>query len=239
VLLAAAYLAVAAATWVLAPRPFRPLFDGFAPPQAYRWVNPPPELARDNQQPDMAQREVRLTEEGSEVSNTTTLDGQAIAGLELGSVPPNPPDVAVLLRLTPVDATTLAPLPDGLRAYSNAYRVELSYQPSGTGVTTLAIPGTIALTAVTDGQALLHSPDGQAWERKAARPFGATHGLFSALEAAGYYVVAGSGPLPTIPGGGGGSGTVPIVIGLALVPLVAAFFLMRGRGARPGPAAAS
>ena len=51
------YLVAAVATMALSDRPFRPLFDGLAPPVPYQWVNPPGENARDNVAPSAAGRE--------------------------------------------------------------------------------------------------------------------------------------------------------------------------------------
>ena len=164
--LAALYVVVALVTSQLSSRPVLPLFDGFAPPVPYAWVNPPPERAGDNVAPKAAEREFPLGPEGSEAANASTDDAQAIVGLDKGSVPPNPPDTAVMVRVTPVDAGTLAPVPAGLRVVSNAYRVSLSYVPSGTEVTRLASPGTIALTAAETGNQLLYSADGQSWEER-------------------------------------------------------------------------
>ncbi len=52
--LALLYVTVALATNVLSSRPVLPLFDGFAPPTPYAWVNPPPDRAGDNVAPGPA-----------------------------------------------------------------------------------------------------------------------------------------------------------------------------------------
>ena len=159
--LALLYVMVALVTNQLSSRPVLPLFDGFAPPTPYAWVSPPPELAGDNTVPKPVEREFALGPDGSQASNATTDDAQAIVGLDKGSIPASSPDAAVAVRLSPVDSDTLGPLPPGLRVVSNAYRVELRYVPSETPITRLAVKGTLALTAADAGDRLLFSADGQ------------------------------------------------------------------------------
>ena len=233
--LAAAYAAVAAATLVLSPRPLRPLFDGFAPPPPYNWVKPPPEQAFGNSPPRAAELEVPLGPEGSPYVNATPEDGQAIVTLEAGAVPPHPPDEVARVRVTPLDAGTLSPIPGGLRAQGNAYRVTVTYQPSGTDVVALARPGVIGLVAAALAEELLFSPDGRAWEPRPTRALGLSHGLETDLVATGYYLMASR---PTSPGGGsgGGGGAGLAVAVLALPPLaLGGVALARRRRSRQAP----
>ena len=233
------YVVVAFVTAQVSSRPVLPLFDGFAPPTPYAWVNPPPERAGDNVAPQPAEREFPLGPEGSEAANATTDDGQAIVGLDTGSVPPHPPDTAVRVRITPFDAGTLGPLPAGLRAVSNAYRVSLAYVPSGTEVSQLAVPGTVALTAAETGDRLLYSADGQAWEERTFRPYGDDHGVFRELGAAGWFVVASSA---TGQAGDGRASEVLrwLLLGLVAVgPIVGAILVVRLPSPVPVPAPAA
>jgi hypothetical protein len=220
--LAAAYGAVAFATGLLATGGDRPLFDGFAPRAPYRWVRPPPELAPTNQPPQSAERTIPLAEQGSEAANASTTDAQIILTLPGGSVPAHPPDTAVALRLTPLDAGTLAPLPPGLRAVANAYQVAMAYQPSGTEVSNVAPAAILALTANTRGDVLLYSPDGQSWQQTPSRPFGGTDGLTGSFRGPGYYLVTASPAVrATTTPGGGGSGTGSSILVAAVVALAA------------------
>ena len=199
--LALLYVLVAVATDRLSPRAVLPLFDGFAPPTSYAWVNPPPERVGDNVAPRSAERELALEADGSPASNAATEDAQAIVGLDKGSVPPRPSDTGVVVRITPVDAGTLGPLPPGLRVVSNAYDVRFSYVPSQTPLTRLAVKGTVALTAAEQGDRLLYSADGQTWQELAFRPFGQDHGVFTELETAGWFVAATTAPASSADGG--------------------------------------
>ena len=241
--LALLYVVVAAITAQLSSRPVLPLFDGFAPPTPYAWVNPPPERAGDNVAPKAADRDFTLGPDGAPASNAATDDAQAIVGLNQGSVPANPPDTAVKVRITPADAGTLAPLPPGLRAVSNAYRVELTYVPSQTPLTRLGAKGTIALTAAQTGDRLLFSPDGQAWQELPFRPYGTDHGMFSELETPGWYLLAAS-PAVAAPAGAGGGGSDALrnvlLVLAGVAPIVGAILVVRlpsPVAAMPAPAA--
>ncbi|MGH9265503.1 MAG: hypothetical protein ACRD1D_12520 [Acidimicrobiales bacterium] len=192
ILVVVLYVVVAAATSALSSRPVLPLFDGFAPPVAYNWVNPPPEVAAGNTVPQPVEREFPLGPEGADATNATTEDGQAIVGLDKASVPAHPPDIAVKVRIVPLDPARLGALPPGLRPVSNAYQVSLSYVPSQTALSQLGAKGTVALTAAEAGDKLLFSPDGGQWQERTFRPFGQDNGVFAELETAGYFVVASS-----------------------------------------------
>jgi len=235
--LALLYVVVAALTAQLSSRPVLPLFDGFAPPTPYAWVNPPPERAGDNVVPKPVERDFTLGPDGAPASNAATDDAQAIVGLNAGSVPANPGDTGVKVRIIPGDAGALAPLPEGLRAVSNAYRVELAYTPSETPVTRLPTAGTMAMTGADRGDRMLYSADGQAWREVAFRPYGQDHGVFPELEAPGWFVVAAS-PAVAAAGGDGESSDVGRTLLLVLagvVPIVGAILVVR----LPAPVLAS
>ncbi|WP_157041687.1 hypothetical protein [Nitriliruptor alkaliphilus] len=82
-----------------------------------------------------------------------TPDMQALLVLPAEALP-GPPGATVPAELRPVDAATLAPLPEGLAPASNAYLVDLD----------LAASGWIVLAAAHPAVALLRSSDGSTWE---------------------------------------------------------------------------
>jgi hypothetical protein len=229
-LVAAAYLAVAAATHSLVPGVRAPLFDGFAPPPPYRWVKPPPELAAGNQPPEPADRTIPLSATGSAATNASTTDAQIIVSLPDGAIPAHDADTSIAMHIAPLDAGTLGPLPPKLRVVSNAYQVTMAYQPSNTPVTQVASSATIALTASSQGDTLLYSTDGRTWQQPASRPFGATHGLVGTFTASGYYLVTASPAVTTttVAGtkkAGGGAGAV---VGIALLAAIPVAILVAG-----------
>lgn len=225
--LALLYVVVAVATVEFSSRPVLPLFDGFAPPTPYNWVNPPPERAGDNSPPPAADGELPLGPQGSEASNVSTDDAQAIVGLTEGSVPPHPPDTAVRVMVTPFDAGTLGPLPEGMRVVSNAYRVEMAYVPSETPVTQLSPAGTIALTAAGTAERFLYSADGQTWVERSFRPYGTDHGLFTELDAMGWFLLASA--VGQSSGDDSGSDLLRgfLLVVAAVVPIVGAVLVVR------------
>ncbi|MFP5317633.1 MAG: hypothetical protein ACLGI2_04990 [Acidimicrobiia bacterium] len=235
--LALLYAAVAAATAALAPHVGRPLFDGFAPPPPYNYVEPPPELRSSNFPPRAATTSVVLEEGGTAAINVSTEDAQAIVTLPAGAVPPNPDgdDQSVTVGLLPLAPSALPPLPPELRPASNVYQLALTYQPSGTpvGAGGLAAGATVALTGGLLGDTLLYSADGQAWQRVPARPFGNTHGMTGPVQGPGYYLVAASPAVPpptiTTEDGAGGGGMQAIGVALVAGGLVGAAFYVRNR----------
>ena len=236
------YLVAAVATMVFSDRPFRPLFDGLAPPVAYRWVNPPGENARDNQQPAAGRQTVPLGPEGSPFVNVTPVDGQAILLLEEKAVPPHPPATTIDVNVIPLDVLTLGPIPNDMTIQSNAYRVQVDYLPPG-GAATSPPTGepvtdfkldTSAIDLVAAGASdfLLFSTDGQSWAKRDTTPLGLSHGLETKFAGAGYYVVT------SIKGSAGG-GASPLVVILVLLvpPLMVGGLVLRRRRAKAAAAA--
>ena len=76
VVIALVYATTAVLSGHLSPLARRPLLDGLAPPTAYRWVQPPPELAATNQKPTPGRFVAKLGNAGSETSVFTTGDAQ-------------------------------------------------------------------------------------------------------------------------------------------------------------------
>lgn len=229
------YVVVALATAQLSSRPVLPLFDGFAPPTPYAWVNPPPSRAGDNVVPKPIERQFTLGPDGAPASNASTDDAQAIVGLDKGSVPALPPDTAISVRLIPTDAGTLGTLPPGLRVVSNAYQVVLAYLPSQTPFTQLPAKGTIALTAAEPADRLLYSADGQTWQETTLRPYGQDNGVFTELETVGWFVAASSS---SHSGASSGKRSVQKGVLLAIafvVPVAGAFLVVK----LPSPAPAA
>lgn len=229
----AAYVVAAVATTWWSPGGMRPLFDGFGShPGEYLWVAPPRRFAEGNRPPEPARTTLRLAADGSAPGTATPPDGQALAQLQSRAVAPRPPDESARLDVVPVAAGTLGALPGGLEPQGNAYRITLAYQPSGTTVDRLGVPGTVGLTSAAPATALLYSADGRVWERKESSPLARGNGLTGALEAPGYYLAAGPGPADDDSGG------VPVVVYVlaAAVPLGLAWLLLAGRNRASGGA---
>src|SRR5207342_2689001 len=83
--IALVYAATAILSGHLSPLSSGPLLDGLAPPTAYRWVKPPPELAATNQEPTPGTFTVKLGNGGSKTAVFTTDDAQVTLILPEGS----------------------------------------------------------------------------------------------------------------------------------------------------------
>ncbi len=223
------YLVVAALTSTWSPDQVRPLFDGFGSHSGrYSWVNPPKEFSEGNQRPDVSTAQIVFEGDTSSPASAETRDGQVLAGLVEGSLAPNPPDTAARITVTPLDSAKLGALPPGLRAESNAYRVQVMYQPSQTQATTLIKPGTVGLISAAPADTLLYSPDGERWQALQGRPLAQGNGLTAPLTEPGYYLIAGKGE----PRAGSSSGSPPFALYVlaGLVPLILGYLLLNKRG---------
>src|SRR5260370_13566848 len=65
-----------------------PVFDGLAPPPAYRWVRPPSELRAGNRAPASVSATVPLTETGSASALVSTPDDQLQVPNPARALPP-------------------------------------------------------------------------------------------------------------------------------------------------------
>ncbi|HLW47938.1 MAG TPA: hypothetical protein VKW09_09250 [bacterium] len=120
------YLVIAPAVWRDVPA--RLLYEGEVPPAPYRWVHPPPALARDNQAPSGGSGQIGLNPAGSGSASILTDDAQAGVIFPHDAVAPRPGITSATVRLTPVDPETVAPPPAGYAFDGNGYRVEATYQ---------------------------------------------------------------------------------------------------------------
>lgn len=195
-----------------AGHPVFPLFDGFGPPAAYRWANPPPEAAANNEPPLPGAGEVSL-EGPTQNFFVTTDDGQAsLSGTSDMWVRP-PRQKAVAVELTPLDPQTLGSPPQGLLFDGNAYEVTASYKPSGDE----------AVLGGNKVQMILRYPrrsnvvlewTGTAWRRLTSFVIRPSLQVFAEIEELGTFVAAGRPPrahrsiLPWVAYGGAGFAVV-------------------------------
>jgi hypothetical protein len=216
----------------------RPLFEGIGPPPAYRWVNPPPQFKSGNVPPQPSEVPVPLGPQGSEQSGAQSEDNQLVLNLAPKAAPPHPPDTTMTVRIEPLDPAALGPPPPDLRANGNAYRVTLTYQPSGTPVGSVTSPGNILLTVPEPTAGLLYSPDGKAWQRIGGQTVAGQPIVGAPFNAPGYYLGAAHPTTATTsPGGGGGgvSGTIIVAVIVAVLALGLVLFPVIRRRIRNAP----
>jgi len=87
-----------------------------------------------------------------------------VLSLPRGGLPPRPRDTTVRAGITPVDPKTLGKTPANLRPDGNAYRLEMTYEPSRTPLTTTTAPGNIVLIVPAAADTILYSRDGKNWD---------------------------------------------------------------------------
>jgi hypothetical protein len=226
--LVAAYLVA-----VLVALPFGhrvlPMFDGYTPTAKYRWVNPPTALAPGNVRPKPNDTDVPLGPSGSEQAGAQSEDGQLTLNLAPNAVPAHAPDTAVRVHVQPLDPATLGPVPAEFRANGNAYRVTMTYQPSGIEATTITSPGNILLTVPLAPAGLLSSPDGRTWTNIGKQAVPTQSIVGGPFNATGWYL--GATHLQTAAKSGSGSGGVILVAVLvgALALALGFFPLIRKR----------
>jgi hypothetical protein len=219
----------------------RPLLDGLAPPTPYRWVNPPPDLAAGNKPPASTRFTVELTANGSRLGAFSTSDGQLNLVLSEGAVAARPGQTGVEVAVDPVDPATLGAAPSGLVVAGNAYRIRVSYRPSGRKVEALGGQSSVGLvypllaTAVADpgGHVVLSSADGRTWEQLPSTDTPGTHQVSAGLKRTGYVQVG------VAPSQGSGSDPRDRILllgtGIAVVIVVAALVLRLRERSRAGP----
>jgi hypothetical protein len=235
-----AYVGALAITVAVRDARVRPLYDGFAPPSSYRWVDPPAFFAAGNEKPGPVTSTVALGPSGSQAAGIATPDGQFVIDLAGGAIAPHGSDRRVDVAVTPIDPKHLPTVPLHLRANGNAYRVAMTYEPSNTPVAALARPGTLLVELPEVGTQLFRSDDSRHWTTVSSRAVSSTQlSLSAAFSAPAVYV--GATNLPELAGSTGSAGNHSLALGigvgvLALLLVVVGAFVARRVRRRPSPA---
>jgi hypothetical protein len=202
-------------------QPVLPLFDGLGPPQPYRWVTPPPEVAATNEPATPGTGKVSLKGPPQNFF-VTTEDGQAaIAGLSTAWV--REPRQSVTVNLTPLDPQDVGPPPRGLIFDGNAYQVEAVYTRSGDQAV-LEDKVQVILRYPRRANVVLEATD-SGWRRLESFVIRPSLQVYSEVEELGTFVAAGPPPrvhrrsvLPWIASG---------AAGVAVAAAGVAFYLRR------------
>jgi hypothetical protein len=233
-----AYAGLAALSGHLSPLARGPLLDGIGPPQDYRWVNPPPDLAANNQPPSSGVFPIALDPNGSRPATPVTSDNQVTVIVPQGAFAKKAGQIEVSLKIEPVDPATLGSPGAGVTIFGNAYRLEATYQPSGDPAKLVLPVDAVLIYPVTPNlHAAVHqlytSPDGQTWTAQQGSDSIAQQQAEGPVPELGYVVVAGetsASPVSPSGGSGGSSNTAIILIVLAAcVGLVGLGLIIRGR----------
>jgi hypothetical protein len=198
-----------------------PVFDGFGPPEPYRWVTPPPEVAATNEPPLPGAGEISL-EGPTQNFFVTTEDGQASLSGTSDQWERPQRQQAVEVTITPLDPASLGPAPGGLVFDGNAYEVQASYRPSGDEAVLTGNKVQMIHRYPRRASVVLRW-DGAAWQRLTSFVIRPSLQVYAEIEELGTFAAAGPPPrvhrrsiLPWIAYGGAG---------IAVVGAGVAFFL--------------
>ncbi|HEX3539369.1 MAG TPA: hypothetical protein VHT75_02890 [Acidimicrobiales bacterium] len=236
VVVIAGYLIAALATVGLSGRHVLPLFEGIGPPPQYQWVKPPPAFAAGNVKPKPVETDFPLTGP-VEPAFVSSPDGQFVVNLGSGAFPRHDPDTKVHATITPLDPASLGPLPPGVAADGNAYRIEFTYQPSKTPLVTLAGVGNVILTAPYQAESLLDSTDGRSWTTLRSQDLADPTMIGSPFTAAGYYIAGTSHNAVKSANtpGSGVAGISAIAISVVAAAVLLGLFALTAVGRRAKP----
>ena len=219
----------------LSPLARRPLLDGLAPPTAYRWVKPPPELAATNEKPTKGTFEVKLGNAGSKTAVFTTDDAQVTLILPEGSFADAEGQRSVQVTVEPL-AGAIAHPDDPLHVVGNVYLIGATYRPSGDDAA-LASLATVVLVypllANDHGShSMIWSKTGERWQAIDTDDLPSIQQAGADIDELGYLSVAGQPASPTVGTGDGGGGsstaTIAVVAALIVLAVLAAFLLRKG-----------
>jgi hypothetical protein len=225
-LLAGAAAAYLAAAWMVAPG----FYDGFAPPQPYNFVCPPPQAGA-NSAPKSGQVVIKVIGGVSDASDAFTDDGQVVIGFLPGSF-----DVTGKTSVT-VDIKPVSPCPDppGLHFSTNTYDItaDAPLIKSSTLVmrySNLVVDPSFAYRADSPGgpwTKIVTSPQAQIWT------------VDLKVDKLGYF--AAGYPSNSIATGGGGASSqiLPVTIAILILAVLVGgipLAILRRRQARSGGA---
>ncbi|MEA2487643.1 MAG: hypothetical protein QOF16_1297 [Actinomycetota bacterium] len=226
-LVALAYVATALIAGHREPNVARPLLDGLTAPPAYRWVDPPPDLASGNKQPVGGTSTIAVAKKKTAAGAFSTPDAQLSIVLEPAALKIPPDTTSVQIALTPLaPAAVQANPPSGLEVAGNIERIQAIAQPSGNELTTFDPPARVVLvypassTGTHVSHTLLFSPSGQTWTRIKTSDSTVQQQASGLLPGAGYVAVAA-------PPASGSSSTrwITIAIVVAAVLLLATLLI--------------
>lgn len=170
--------------------PIRPLYDGLAPPAPYRYVNPPADLADDNEQPLRGRSRLEVGDKGSAARTVGTADGQMLVVFADGTVPAREGEREVVVEIDPIDPAPLPPAPPGMRIDGNAYVVAASYRSAGERAA-IREPVTVVLRYPMHASHVLMR-SGQGWRRLETETAAASLQLFAEAPSLGTFAAAGA-----------------------------------------------
>jgi hypothetical protein len=153
------------------------------------------------------------------------------------AVPPHTGDTGLTVAIQPLDPKKLSPPPSTVRVDGNAYKIVMTYRPSGDAMPGLTQPGNMFISYPTSADRIEYSPDGKAWQEIKATRVGNNLQLGGDFTKPGYYAAAGPPNGAQHKKSGGSSTRGPLVMGgiavLIFSPLAILFFRRRPGARKP------
>jgi len=221
----------------------RPLLEGPPALLPYRWVCPPPELSATNVAAGGVETSIGLGPNGSHAKSMNPPDAQIFFAVQEGSFAPRPGARSVDLDIQPECADKFPPLPSGLKAASNVYRLSATYKPGGPRVqelqptdqpVTAVLTYSVVPTLHTSDHTVLFSKDGKSWQELQTTDMPSAVQVNAVVPSLGYLVV-GQHQVPVVAGSRTAttSGGIPrswlLVIGAVLIVALAVGAYVFGR----------
>jgi hypothetical protein len=164
------YLVGAVITHQLDPFGARPVLDGLTPPPAYRWVQPPSDLAAGNEKPFGGKFSLKFTGGRSQAGAFTIRDSQLSMILDPGAVPASGNPSGASISISPMGSASVR-RPPGYQIDGNVYRITVKEEPKGTAVSRFSHPQRVILVYPADKSfvkpqhLLVSSIDGKVWTK--------------------------------------------------------------------------
>lgn len=212
---AALYIGAALATAASGLLPVRPLYDGAAPPPPYRYVDPPADLADQNEPPLSETAHVEFGPDGSLYRTIGPDDTQCLVVFREKGIAPREGETRVRVTIRPLDPDGFPAVPEGLVAQGNAYRVTAVYDRSGEPAE-LTDPVDVILRYPVHGSAVLRARRG-GWTNLVTTGAPASFQVFAESDDLGVFLAAGppvqDGGRPWLPFAVGGAAVVAAGLG--------------------------
>jgi hypothetical protein len=139
----------------------RPFLDGYTPPPPYRWVSPPPNLAKTNQVPTGGTTTIGLTDGSSDAAGAFTDDGQITVSFNPGTFSDSTGQTGVQVQITPLVPQPASPA--GVIADGNVYSMKATYVPNGKPATVLHTPVLLDMRYPSHKPDAIYRIDGKNW----------------------------------------------------------------------------
>ena len=139
----------------------RPYLDGYTPPPPYRWVSPPPNLAKSNQPPTSGTTTIGLTDGSSDAAGAFTDDGQITVSFNPGTFTDSTGQTGVLVQITPLVPQPASPA--GVIADGNVYSMKATFVPNGKPATELHTPVLLDMRYPSHKPDAIYRVDGKNW----------------------------------------------------------------------------